>query len=150
MASAKVSGSGLCGPLGLSWLRPEGGPPSLAICFTPWPLVADRQGHLDQSGPDVLWERARLSPGMTPKLCHTLLSFRQKCYPFSELSPFVLQGLGPAWPASSPPCLSGPPWPATSERLLPWLCLPALAWVPGLIPSARWGLGPSPGPRQRV
>ena len=89
MAGAKVSGSGLCGPLGLSWLRPEGGPPSLAICFTPWPLVTDRRGHLDQSGPDVLWGEGTPFPRNDSKaLPHT--SVLLKCCPFSELSPLLL------------------------------------------------------------
>ena len=63
---------------------------------------------------------------------HTLLSL-WNAVPSRELTPLVLQGLAPAWLASSLPCPSGPTLaPTISEPLQPWLCLLVLAWAPGV------------------
>lgn len=82
--------SGWCQSLGLwpvwaTWLRlaPAWGwpRPLLAICFIPQPLVTESRSHLGQSSPDVLWEKACFSLGMTPNLCpHT--SIFLESYPF--------------------------------------------------------------------
>lgn len=87
MAGAKVSGSSLCGPLGLSWLRLEGGPAPHKPSTSPYSHWSWRA--------EVVWARtAQMSYGRghafsqerLQTFAHALLSF-WNAIPSSELNP---------------------------------------------------------------